>query len=35
VDDVVYSKELPDGLIFEVNGILVIGTKVEIFIEAG
>lgn len=27
--DVVYSDKLPQGLTFELNGILVIGTKVE------
>lgn len=27
--DIVYSDELPQGLTFEVNGILVIGSKTE------
>lgn len=29
MDDVVYSDDLPEGLVFEVNGKLIIGTKRE------
>lgn len=33
--DVIYSDELPQGLTFEVNGILVIGTKKEALEKTG